>query len=503
MNRKMRMISAAIAMLALSPTARAEPGSSASESDFALPAPSHRSGIFGGVRLSYVATPSFTSLRDDQGVEAAKIFSVAYVKSGTPATNRPVTFVFNGGPGTSSMFLHIGFAGPKKAAVPGDATGAGNAPFNLLDNPDSILDATDLVFVDPVGTGYSTTVGSGKNRDYWGVKQDARAITQFIRLWLQQNDRFNSPRFLLGESYGTTRAVQIVQEMKSALTGAMPNGVILVSSVLDFQTMVTSPGNDVPFMTYLPTYAATAAYHGKAIPVGGDRAQFLMDARCFAIGEYSVALLKGNKLEASEREHIAERLAYFTGLSKSYVLSADLRVKPDQFRKELLRSEGKIVGSLDGRYSSPDSDGSAAEARFDPSSAAIENAYVSTFSTYLTRDLGIRLPQPYRFYNREVSQNWIWTEPTRQPSAVDIADIVGETMHENPSFRALVASGEYDFSTPIFASELTFARHGINPAQTVMKEYPAGHMVYTHSASAGALAADIRVFIRSGLANAK
>lgn len=452
-------------------------------------------GTFNGARLSYTATAAETFVRNEQGSAVASMFSVSYVKDKADPS-RPVVFLFNGGPGTSSVFLHIGAFGPKRVVVPSDAKQAGNPPFAVEDNERTLLDVADLVFIDPIGTGYSRPLGTAKATDFWGVKDDARVITEYVRIWLTDHGRWNAPKYLLGESYGTVRAVQMVEEFQRALIGVLPSGVILISAVLDLQTLVPHPGNDDPFVSYLPTYAATALYHGKINPRPQDAERFLEDARKFAIDEYSVALLKGSKLGEQERVRILDRLAYFTGLSPNYLKLVDLRVSPDRFRKELLRDRGQIVGSLDGRYLGEDADDAGDQPQSDPASTAILNAYVSAYTDYLTRHLGVQFDFPYKSVGRDVSANWRWTEIGKFPASLNVGPILGGAMRANEHFRVFLGSGVYDFSTPIFGAELSFAHNGIKLEQVTEKRYAAGHMMYTHVPSADALARDIRQFIR-------
>lgn len=451
-------------------------------------------GTFNGVRVKYQATAGETFIRNERGEAAASMFTVSYVKQ--PAEpQRPVIFLFNGGPGTSSLFLHIGAFGPKRVVVPSDAGQAGNAPFAVVDNTDTILDVADLVFIDPIGTGYSRPLGNGKGSDYWGLKEDARVNTEFIRIWLSEHDRWNAPKYLLGESYGTMRAVQMVEEFQRSFTGVLPNGVILLSAILNLNSALSSPGNDAPYVSYLPTYAGVALFHGAINPRPEDAEKFLANARSFAIDEYAVALSKGSTLGATERAAIVDKLAYFTGLSKEYLERSDLRVSDERFRKELLRDRGQIVGSLDGRYVGQDAEHAGEQPGSDPASTAMENAYVSAYLDYLTRDLGVRFEVPYKAYSREVSANWKWREVGQWPAPIDVGPIIGQAMRVNDRFRVFLGSGIYDFSTPIFGVEQSLMHHGIKRDRVDEKRYGAGHMMYTHAPSAEAVKRDVRQFI--------
>jgi carboxypeptidase C (cathepsin A) len=464
----------------------------------------HHSGRFGDQTVVYTATAGEIYLKDDKDEPAASIFSFAYVKDGIedPAT-RPVTFLWNGGPGSSSVWLHMGSMGPRRVAVPSDATDAGPPPYQVEDNTQALLDVTDLVFVDPVGTGFSQALGKHENKEYWGLNEDADSIADFIQIWITRNQRWLSPKYLAGESFGTTRAAAVAGRLEGRGTPISLNGLILISEALDYTGSTPEHDNLIAYVTYLPTMAATAWYHGKIKDHPASLPELLEQARAFAVDQYAPALFKGSHLDAAARAHLRERLAYFTGLSEDYVERSDLRVLAGRFQKELLRSEGKSVGRLDGRYVGDDLDDVAEEPDGDPASYEIDGAYAASFSSYIGTELGVAMDRDYRFSGgRELGSKWNWrTVPEDQhwePSYVDVSRDLSRALRRNSGLKVMVAAGYYDFATPFFDAEYTFAGHGILPERVTLHYYEAGHMMYLHRPSLDQLMADVRAFIRSG-----
>lgn len=329
------------------------------------------SGTFGGQRVAYTATASDTFLKDEKGNPKARIFSVSYVKD-APEPNRPVTFLFNGGPGSGSLWLHMGAFGPKRVAIPNDGRDDGAPPYRLIDNPDSLLDVTDIVFIDPVGTGFSTALGDADPKEFWGVTKDAKSVAQFIRQWLSDNGRWNAPKFLGGESYGTTRTAAVANELEGTYNDVALNGLLLISTILDFGAQAEVPGNEMPYVLMVPSMAVTALYHGKTQPAasGPGPDALAQEARAFATNEYLPALMKGSALVGEERAAIRAKLARYTGLSEQYLENADLRVTPGRFYKELLRDRGLVVGRLDARYTGKDYDNAGKSPTTIPASMA-------------------------------------------------------------------------------------------------------------------------------------
>lgn len=459
------------------------------------------SGRFGNETVAYTVTAGEIYLLDDDGEPKASIFSFAYTKDGVedPAT-RPVSFVWNGGPGSSSIWLHMGSMGPRRVDVPSDARDAGPPPYKVEDNPLALLDVTDLVFVDPVGTGFSRALGKHENKEFWGLNEDAESIAEFIRTWVTRSKRWMSPKYLLGESFGTTRAGAVASLLEGRSSVSL-NGLILISQALDYTGSTPAHDNLIAYITYLPTMAATAWYHGKVTERPASLTGFLDEARRFAVDEYAPALFKGSKLDPAERDRIRERLAYFTGLSEDYVERSNLRVLAGRFLKELLRSEGKTVGRLDGRYTGDDIDKVAERPDGDPSSYQIDGAYAAGFSDYIATELAVDMDRDYKFSGgRELGKNWNWrTAPQEsywEPSYVNVARDMSRALRRNNGLRVMIASGYYDFATPFFDAEYTFARHGYLSERITYFYYEAGHMMYLHRPSLDNLMADVRGFIQ-------
>lgn len=459
-------------------------------------------GRFGVETVAYTATAGETFLRDDKGEPKAAIFSFAYVKDAVrDAATRPVTFLWNGGPGSSSIWLHMGAMGPRRVAVPSDAKDDGPPPYLVEDNPTALLDATDLVFVDPVGTGFSRALGKHENKEFWGLNEDADSVAELIQTWVTQNKRWASPKFLLGESFGTTRAAAVAGRLEGGRAGLSLNGIVLVSQALDYTGSTPDTDNVVACVTYLPTMAATAWYHGKVEDRPASLTAFLTEARAFAVDEYGPALFKGSGLTATARARLRERLARFTGLSEEYIERSDLCVPAGRFLKELLRAEGQAVGRLDGRYVGHDMDRLSEQPDGDAASYGIDGAYVASFNAFLQGELGVQVDRPYVVSGgRDLGSHWRWrTAPDSEPwepSYVNTARDLSRALRRNRGLRVLVASGYYDFATPFFDAEYTFARHGILSERVTMTYYEAGHMMYLHRPSLDKLMADVRAFVR-------
>lgn len=461
---------------------------------------SEHEGTFGGQRMRYKATVGETFLKDAKGEPTAAIVSIAYIaKTDGDVADRPVTFLWNGGPGSSSLWLHMGAFGPKRVVVPSDGEDDGAPPYRIVDNPDAPLDVTDLVFVDPVGTGFSRPLGSHEGAEFWGVAEDGRAMAEFIRTWLSANGRWASPKYIGGESYGTTRAAVVAQELGSWSAPVALNGILLISTVLDFYTSGFSVGNEIGYVTSLPTMAATAWHHGKVEPRPADLEEFLAQARAFAVEEYLPALFQGSRLEGERRLRIRDRLAYFTGISPQYFDRSDLRITDQRFYKELLRDSGLVVGRLDSRYTGREIDHAGEEPEADPSMYGITGAYTAAIHSYLQGPLGVRFERPYQVFG-SVFGSWKWELPEQGFRAfnVNVAPYLGTAMRQNKDLRLLVASGYYDFATPFFDAELSLQRNGLVPERITYTYYPAGHMMYVHEPSLGQLLADVRRFYAEG-----
>ncbi|WP_339865265.1 S10 family peptidase [Paremcibacter congregatus] len=457
-------------------------------------------GKFNGVTLKYTVSAGDTHLKNDKGEAVASIFSTAYTKDGVknPAA-RPITFMFNGGPGSASLWLHMGVFGPKRIDVPSDAVNAGAAPYSLIDNPLSLLDVTDVVFIDPVGTGYSKVVGTGEGKDFWGLNEDAKSVAKFIQMYVTKNKRWNSPKYVGGESYGTTRTAALVKELQQGYNSMALNGLIMISSILDFQTTDGGSANDDPYVSFLPTFAATAWYHGKVDKTGTTLEAFVDEARNFAINEYSVALLKGNRMTDAERENILTKLSRYTGLSKGYLKQARLRVNEFRFMKELLRDEGKVVGRLDSRFTGTEEDDAGETFEADPSGYGISAAYTAAVNDYFGRTLNIEREERYEVLSGKPGKKWNWKQGQSWTGGYPaLGHYVARGMRQNKDLRMYVANGYYDMATPFFGTEYTMAQYGLDQNRITMDYFEAGHMMYLHHPSLEKLAKNVRQFILDG-----
>lgn len=451
-------------------------------------------GTFGGKTVTYSATVEEQVLKDDKGKSKAAIVTTAYVAEPRDP-KRPVTFLFNGGPGSGSLWLQMGAFGPKRVAIPSDARDDGAPPYPILDNPDSLLDVTDLVFIDPVGTGFSHTIGDTKGEEYWGVTKDAKSVASVIRKWLDENGRWNSPKFLGGESYGTTRSAAVVNELEGAYNDVALNGVILISTVLDFGAGAETEGAELGYITTLPSMAVTAQFHGKA-GAGLTPAAFAEEARQFAIGPYATFLLKGQKAPAEERAAVRRELARLTGLSEAYLDRADLRVSSGRFYKELLRDRGLTVGRLDGRYTGRDYDSAGETPDNDPSFYGIDAGYTAAANSYFRETIGYKTDQQYVSIGRV--GDWDWKLPGgRDTNAyLNVTPYLGRALRENSGMRIFVGQGWYDFATPFFAAEYALTRTGIPQDRITYAYYDSGHMMYVRDEDRRKLSDDVRAFIR-------
>ncbi|MCW5878460.1 MAG: hypothetical protein KIS80_06295 [Anaerolineales bacterium] len=451
--------------------------------------------------LNYTATAGTLVLREEDDAKSehkakASVFFVAYtLDQPGDAKPRPLTFSFNGGPGSSSVWLHLGVLGPRRVDMTPDA-GMPKPPFRLLDNEYSILEETDLVFIDPVTTGFSRAVPGEEAKQFHGMQKDMEVVGEFIRLYTTRQMRWTSPKFLIGESYGTTRAAALSHHLQER-HGLYLNGVMLISSILDFSTADFNPGNDLPFIMFLPTYAATAWYHGqldrKRFP---DLRKLLKEVEDFASTEYALALMRGDALPAEERGQLAAKLAEYTGLSADYVERTNLRIEIHRFTKELLRAERRTVGRLDSRFTAADRDAAGENYEFDPSYAAIQGAFTATLNQYLRQELNFESDLPYEILSWRV---YPWSYKEFENQYVNVAEMLRKAMHVNPGLRVFVANGYYDMATPYFATEYTFNHMQLTAElrrNVSMEYYEAGHMMYIHPASLVAQKQHLAAFIQ-------
>jgi carboxypeptidase C (cathepsin A) len=453
-------------------------------------------GTFGGQRIAYRATIADTILASDEGKPEAVIVTTSYVK--TPADpSRPVFFIYNGGPGSGSVWLQIGAFGPKRVAIPSDAKDDGAPPYPLLDNPDSLLDVADLVFIDPPGTGFSHLTPGTDPKKYYGLRQDGRAVAQVIRRWINDNGRWNSPKYLGGESYGTSRTAMVVDELEgSTYNDVGLNGLILISTILDFAGREPTPGNELAYIVTLPNMAAAAWYHGKVQAPSVEA--IVAEARKFAIGPFASALLKGEELPADERAAVRKELARLTGLSETYLEQADLRVTDQRFYKELLRDRGQTIGRLDARYTGTDYDNAGETPDDDPSFYGIDAGYTAAINAWARETLGYTTDREYQSIGREPGRYWDWSLGGGGRGAyLNIAPLIGQAMRQNRQLRLFNAQGYYDFATPFFGAEYSLKRSGIPQDRITFKYYDAGHMMYVRDEDRAKLSADIRAFIKA------
>jgi carboxypeptidase C (cathepsin A) len=464
----------------------------------------------GGHTLNYRASAGTLVIRDDKGRPDASIFYVAYTAGPDKEkelASRPLTFLYNGGPGSSSIWLHMGSFGPVRVATSSpEATPP--APYRLEPNPDCLLDKSDLVFVDAVGTGYSKGLEKGKgdkdrednpSKRFWGTDQDIDAFARFIARYVTVNRRWNSPKFLFGESYGTPRSAGLARHLEEH--GIALNGVVLLSSILNYGSRL--PGLDQDYIGLLPSYAATAWYHRKLPERPAALEPFLTEVRAFARGDYAVALAKGQDLPASERDAIAERLSRYTGLGAAYLKQANLRVSAPRFRKELLRGERRTVGRYDARFEGIDVDAAGETPETDPADTAIRGAFVAAFNDYLVRELGYTSEVPYNV-SASVSGEWDWKHAARGqrrplPLPIMISDL-SDAMRANPHLKVLSANGYFDLATPFFATEYDLAHLDIDATlrgNLTFTYYLSGHMVYLNAEAARQFKQDLARFYDS------
>jgi len=455
-----------------------------------------------GRTIGYTAEAGTLPLRDASGNEIARMFSVSYLANIGDPHKRPVTFVWNGGPGSSTMWLHLGSFGPVRLPVPSNATApAPNTP--LAPNPDSLIDTTDLVFVDAVGTGYSRITGKGTPAMFYGVDQDAAAFAQFVRTWASANDRWGSPVFLLGESYGTLRAAAVANLLQQ--DGMAVDGVTLISSALDFNVLDGNqgPGEDYPYIAFLPTEAAVAWYHHLGDNGAANVTEVADEARQFAIGPYAAALMSGDQLDPETRKTIVERLHALIGLDQSYIDRANLRIDPSRFEHALMQPQGITTGRLDGRYRGLALDRTGDAAEYDPTTDdALTDAFVTAFNRYVRTTLNYRVDRPYYGTNYSVvGDHWI-SRRTHYISAPNVVDDVRSALVKNPYLHVFSANGYYDLATPFFGTEYSLNHLGLEASahdRVSLGFYPSGHMIYFNDGARASLRADLVRFYQNAV----
>ena len=477
---------------------QAEPAASEEE-----PVTTHGTVVVDGQTVNYTATAGKLAMKDDQGKVKAHIFFVAYTRNGVAdMATRPVTFCFNGGPGSSSVWLHLGMLGPKRVKLPDDATTL-QPPYRLTPNPWSLLDQTDLVFIDPVSTGYSRPAKGEKKGQFHGYDEDLRSVGQFIHDYTTDFQRWGSPKFVLGESYGGLRAAGLAGTLRDRYNFEL-NGIVLVSAVVDFQTLRFGVGDDLPHILFLPSYAATAWYHKvlsaplQALPL----TEVVKMAENFALHDYATILLKGDAATAAERDAAVDRYAELTGLDRSYVEGANLRISMARFGKQLLRQRRRTVGRFDSRYLGVDRDHVGERYEYDASGAAFFGPFTATMNQYLRNDLEF---QDERVYEILTGNVFPWSYGAFENRYVDASETLRSAMVGNPHLQVFAACGYYDLATPFFAMDHSVTHLGLPPEyrdRITRRYYEAGHMMYVHEPSLIQLRKDLIEFYQAALKKA-
>ncbi len=450
--------------------------------------------------LKYTVKTGMMPIKNQaSGETEARMFFMAYTLDGaTDPTKRPLMFSFNGGPGSSSVWLHLGALGPKRVKMQDDGMMPA-PPYQLATNDHTWLDLTDLVFIDPVGTGYSRAARPELAGKFQGLNGDLDSVGEFIRMYLTRHERWASPLFLVGESYGTTRASGLAGLLVDR--GVAFNGVLLISTIMNFQTTRFAPGNDLPLILILPSYTATAWYH-KKLPDDLQKKtlrQVLDEAEKWTAGEYTLALGKGDKLAGQERQRAIEQMARYTGLSRAFIENCDLRVELAKFNKELLRDKKRTTGRLDSRFTGVDSRPAGDGPEFDPSMAAIRPPYTAVFNDYVRRDLGYKNDSVYHILGGGFTGPWNWNADN---SYANTSVALKSAFSKNPFMKLFIAYGYYDMATPYFAAEYTIDHMNLDPSlkpNIKTAYYEAGHMMYIDVKSLAKLKQDVAAFVQSAI----
>jgi len=513
MRKKLRWLSCAFALMmfaagAIAQRPTAPPGTPPAQAQ--AQQPERRGGVptfertsqtqhtvrIGGQEVKYTATAATLVMKAEDGSPKATAFYVAYTRDDvTDLAKRPLTFAYNGGPGSASVWVHMGAFGPRKVLLSDDGHALAPPPA-LVDNEFSILDVTDIVFVDPISTGFSRPAPGENPNQFHGVREDTEWVAEFMRLYITRNNRWGSPKFLAGESYGTTRSASLSGYLQQRF-GIYLNGIVLISAVLNFQTLSFAAGNDLPPVMFLPTYTATAWYH-KRLPADlqGNLQKALQESRDFAAGEYNQALMKGDKLPEAERARVAQKLARLTGLTPKYIEQTNLRINIGRFTKELLRDQRRTVGRIDSRFTGIDLDAAGERYESDPSQGNYSGAFTQAFNDYIRRELKFEIDLIYE--TSGPVRPWSYEPWTN--SYVNVAETLRSAMTQNQNLRVLVCNGYYDLATPFFGIEYTVDHLGLDPSlrnHIAMAYYEAGHMMYIHKASHAQFKKDIAAFILS------
>ena len=458
--------------------------------------------VIGGAPVAFTATAGTLVVRNEKDEPWANIGYVAYVrKDAGPASRRPIAFCYNGGPGSSSIWLHMGALGPRRVVV-ADATFTPPPPYQVVDNADSPLDRVDIVLIDPVGTGVSKPIGDFKNQDFWGVDPDIESVSRFIKQYVSDNGRWNSPKYLIGESYGTTRSAGVVDWLQSK-AGMAFNGVVLVSNATDLGAIFAMPGGtDDPYPLFVPSYAATAWYHKALANPPPQLEPWLTEVRQFAAGDYRAALFEGDRLSEDRRAAVIKKLSQYTGLSEEYLRLANMRVSEGKYTEQLFRQKRITVGRLDSRFAGPTVDPLAKEAEADPQSDAISAAYTAAFFDWYNGSLKFGADKTY-VVSAEAWKTWDFKHrvpglPFPSPALTNTGVDLAHALVSNPNLRVLVLNGYFDLATPFFATEYMMSHLGLEKSlqsHIEMKYYPAGHMMYVDEGSLKSMKTDLADFV--------
>lgn len=460
----------------------------------------HHELSLGGKSLKYTATAGTLLIRDDEDKPNGSIFYVAYTLDGADPATRPVSFLYNGGPGSATLWLHMGSFSPVRIETDSPKPTAG-PPFKLIPNQYSLLDKTDLVFIDAPLTGYSRAVGKGQPKDFVGVDQDLKAFDRFIARYITVSQRWNSPKFLIGESYGTTRSAGLSDLLGN--DGTQLNGIVLISSILNYA--IRSPGYDTIYVSNLPSYAAAAWYFNKVQNKPADVAAWVEEARKFAAGPYARALFEGDKLPAAELDSVAKEMSRLTGLSVDYIKEANLRVSPTRFRKEVMRGDRRTLGRYDMRFEGVDVDAAGENPSYDASDSGISGAFVAALHDYLERELKYETTDTYRPSADNIGQ-WDWHHrpagggpgPMGTQLQPYVAGDLGAAIRKNPHLKVFSANGYFDLATPFFATEFDLDHMNLEPelrGNVQFGYYPSGHMIYLNVEALHQLKDDLATFI--------
>ncbi|MFM2220750.1 MAG: hypothetical protein RLZZ553_498 [Verrucomicrobiota bacterium] len=447
--------------------------------------------IIEGKKIPYKTTTGKITLFKDDATPRASIFHVSYIRADVDSAKRPVTFAFNGGPGSSAVWLHLGALGPRIIQFPGDGTQPISPPAQWGNNAASILDVSDLVFIDPVSTGYSRAEKDTKPGDFHGVDEDIESVGDFIRMWVTKNKRWQSAKFLLGESYGGVRAAGLSHFLQSRYAMSL-NGVVMLSTLMDFQTLSPAGGNDLAYQVFLPTMTSVAHYHGV---IQGSRDELITKSRAFAFGPYVNALQQGNQLPEAEKKAMASQLAALTGLPAPLIEQLNLRIDPSRFRGELLKSKGKVIGRFDARVAWDDMDASESHADYDPSYSLAYGAFGTAMLGYLTSELDWQENQPYEILTGKVHP-WRWNASN---GYVNLTGKLASAMRDNPKLRVLVQCGNTDLATPsdgmLYSTRQMLALPAEFQKNITFTWYEGGHMFYLNPPDLKKMRKDLVEFI--------